>query len=72
MEYRERNGLDANEFEEHYWGRWFYPFNALALCIAAVPFALGALFDFDNAIGMYFGAGGSHAAISFGDSPRNR
>ncbi|TZF91254.1 LPS export ABC transporter permease LptG [Cognatilysobacter lacus] len=43
MEYRERNGLDANEFEEHYWGRWFYPFNALALCIAAVPFAFGTL-----------------------------
>ncbi|GAB1594563.1 LPS export ABC transporter permease LptG [Lysobacter claricitrinus] len=43
MEYRERNGLDANEFEEHYWGRWFYPFNALALCLAAVPFAFGTL-----------------------------
>lgn len=43
MEYRERNGLDANEFQEHYWGRWFYPFNALALCIAAVPFAFGTL-----------------------------
>ncbi|MGY3265975.1 LPS export ABC transporter permease LptG [Lysobacter sp. HA35] len=43
MEYRERNGLDANEFEEHYWGRWFYPLNALALCLAAVPFAFGTL-----------------------------
>ena len=43
MEYRERNGLDANEFEEHYWGRWFYPINALALCLAAVPFAFGTL-----------------------------
>lgn len=43
MEYRERNGLDANEFEQHYWGRWFYPFNALALCLAAVPFAFGML-----------------------------
>ena len=43
MEYRERNGLDANEFEQLYWGRWFYPFNALALCLAAVPFAFGTL-----------------------------
>lgn len=43
MEYRERNGLDANEFEQHYWGRWFYPINALALCLAAVPFAFGTL-----------------------------
>ena len=43
MEYRERNGLDANEFEEHYWGRWFYPLNVLALCLAAVPFAFGTL-----------------------------
>lgn len=43
MEYRERNGLDANEFEEHYWGRWFYPLNVLALCLAAAPFAFGTL-----------------------------
>lgn len=43
MEYRKRNALDAAEFEEHYWGRWFYPFNVLALCLAAIPFAFGAL-----------------------------
>lgn len=43
IEYRKRNGLDANEFEEHYWGRWFYPLNVLALCLAAVPFAFGTL-----------------------------
>ncbi|GAB6194979.1 LPS export ABC transporter permease LptG [Lysobacter xanthus] len=43
MEYRERNGLDAKEFAEHYWGRWFYPLNVLALCLAAVPFAFGTL-----------------------------
>jgi len=41
--YRKRNGLDASEYEEHYWGRWFYPFNVLALCLAAVPFAFGSL-----------------------------
>jgi lipopolysaccharide export system permease protein len=35
--------LDASEFEEHYWGRWFYPINVLALCLAAVPFAFGTL-----------------------------
>jgi lipopolysaccharide export system permease protein len=43
IEYRRRNGLDASEFEEDYWGRWFYPFNVLALCLAAMPFAFGSL-----------------------------
>ncbi|GAB2502771.1 LPS export ABC transporter permease LptG [Lysobacter humi (ex Lee et al. 2017)] len=43
MEYRRRNGLDESEFAQHYWGRWFYPLNALALCLAAVPFAFGTL-----------------------------
>ncbi|PBS12023.1 LPS export ABC transporter permease LptG [Lysobacteraceae bacterium NML93-0792] len=43
IEYRKRNELDASEFEEHYWGRWFYPLNVLALCLAAIPFAFGSL-----------------------------
>ncbi|PBJ84509.1 LPS export ABC transporter permease LptG [Lysobacteraceae bacterium NML93-0399] len=43
IEYRHRNELDASEFEEHYWGRWFYPLNVLALCLAAIPFAFGSL-----------------------------
>ena len=43
IEYRRRNGLDAGEYEEFYWGRWFYPFNVLALCLAAIPFAFGTL-----------------------------
>lgn len=43
IEYRQRNGLDASEYEEHYWGRWFFPLNVLALCLAAVPFAFGTL-----------------------------
>jgi len=43
IEYRRRNGLDASEFEEHYWGHWFYPLNVLALCLAAIPFAFGTL-----------------------------
>ncbi len=43
IQYRKRNGLDAAEFEEHYWGRWFYPFNVMALCLAAIPFAFGTL-----------------------------
>lgn len=43
IEYRERNGLDSAEFAEIYWGRWFYPVNALALVLAAVPFAFGTL-----------------------------
>lgn len=43
IDYFKRNGLDAGEFEEIYWGRWFYPINVLALCLAAVPFAFGSL-----------------------------
>ena len=41
--YRLRNNLDASELQEHFWGRWFYPINALALCLAAIPFAFGSL-----------------------------
>ena len=41
--YYQRNGLDAAEFEEIYWGRWFYPINVLALCLASLPFAFGTL-----------------------------
>lgn len=43
ISYRKRNGLDASEFEQHYWARWFYPLNVLALCLAAIPFAFGTL-----------------------------
>lgn len=43
IEYRERNGLDARDYEDVYWSRWFYPLNVLALCLAAVPFAFGSL-----------------------------
>ncbi|TWT21223.1 LPS export ABC transporter permease LptG [Luteimonas marina] len=43
IDYRKRNQLDASEFEEYYWGHWFYPLNVLALCLAAIPFAFGSL-----------------------------
>ncbi len=43
IEYRRRNGLDARDYEDIYWSRWFYPLNVLALCLAAVPFAFGSL-----------------------------
>ncbi|HLM52121.1 MAG TPA: LPS export ABC transporter permease LptG [Pseudoxanthomonas sp.] len=43
IDYRQRNGLDAREYEEIFWGRWFYPLNVLALCLAAIPFAFGSL-----------------------------
>lgn len=43
IEYRKRNSLQAAEFEDIYWSRWFYPFNVLALCLAAIPFAFGSL-----------------------------
>ena len=43
IQYSVRNGLDAGNYEEQYWGRWFYPLNVLALCLAAIPFAFGSL-----------------------------
>ena len=43
IQYRQRNGLDARDYEDTYWSRWFYPLNVLALCLAAVPFAFGSL-----------------------------
>ena len=43
IDYFKRNGLDTGDFEEIYWGRWFYALNVLALCLAAVPFAFGSL-----------------------------
>jgi lipopolysaccharide export system permease protein len=43
IDYYRRNGLDAAAFEEIYWGRWFFPLNVLALCLAAIPFAFGTL-----------------------------
>ena len=43
IDYFKRNGLDSGDFEEIYWGRWFYPLNVLVLCLAAVPFAFGSL-----------------------------
>lgn len=43
IDYYQRNGLDSSEFEEIYWGRWFFPINVLALCLAAMPFAFGTL-----------------------------
>jgi lipopolysaccharide export system permease protein len=43
IDYRKRNGLDSREYEDLYWGRWFYALNVLALCLAAIPFAFGSL-----------------------------
>jgi lipopolysaccharide export system permease protein len=43
IEYRRRNGLDARDYEDQYWSRWFYPLNVLALCLAAIPFSFGSL-----------------------------
>lgn len=43
LEYQRRNGLDSNLFEGAYWARWFYPVNALALCLAVMPVAFGPL-----------------------------
>ena len=41
--YLERNQLDQGEFVTAYWARIFYPFSAIVLCLAALPFAFGTL-----------------------------
>jgi lipopolysaccharide export system permease protein len=43
IDYLKRNQLDALKFESAYWGRWFYPFNVIVLCLATLPFAFGSL-----------------------------
>jgi len=43
IDYRKRNHLDTQDFEDTYWSRWFYPLNVLALCLVATPFAFGSL-----------------------------
>lgn len=43
LAYQRRNGLDTGLFESAYWARWFYPLNALALCLCAMPFAFSEL-----------------------------
>jgi lipopolysaccharide export system permease protein len=43
IDYMRGNGVDAIEYQNAYWARWFYPLNVLALCLAAMPFAFGQL-----------------------------
>lgn len=43
IEYSHRNGLDAGEFERNYYARFFYPLNAILLCLAVMPLAFGPL-----------------------------
>lgn len=43
LDYLQRNQLDDSEFSTAWWARWFYPLGAIALCLAAVPFAFGTL-----------------------------
>lgn len=43
IDYMRGNGVDAFDFQNAYWARWFYPLNVLALCLAALPFAFGQL-----------------------------
>lgn len=43
LDYLERNQLDQGEFVTAYWSRIFYPFSAIVLCLAALPFAFGTL-----------------------------
>lgn len=61
LEYLQRNGLDAGQFESAYWARWFYPVNAFVLCLAVMPFAFGTLrsggFGKRLFLGIMFGLG---------------
>ncbi len=43
IDYMHRNAVDASDYENAYWARWFYPLNVLALCMAALPLAFGQL-----------------------------
>jgi lipopolysaccharide export system permease protein len=43
IRYMRANGIDATAYESAYWKRLFYPFGVLALVLAVVPFAFGAL-----------------------------
>ncbi|MFA7487605.1 MAG: LPS export ABC transporter permease LptG [Lysobacteraceae bacterium] len=61
LDYLERNQLDSDEFSVAYWSRIFYPFSAIALCMAALPFAFGTLrsggFGKRLFVGIVFGVG---------------
>jgi lipopolysaccharide export system permease protein len=41
--YLTENQLDASKFSTAYWGRLFYPYKVLVLCLAVLPFAFGSL-----------------------------
>lgn len=56
LEYQRRNGLDTALFESAYWARWFYPVNALALCLCAMPLAFGELRSGGAGKRLFFGA----------------
>lgn len=55
LNYLHRNELDAGEFELAYWSRFFYPLNAIVLCLATVPFAFGSLRSGGFGKGLFFG-----------------
>ena len=61
LDYLQRNQLDPGEFELAYWSRIFYPFSTMLLCLAALPFAFGALrsggFGKRLFVGIVFGVG---------------
>lgn len=43
IDYLEKNKLDSHVFTKAYWGRWFYPYKVLILCLSVLPFAFGSL-----------------------------
>lgn len=43
IDYLEHNKLDSSAFKTAYWGRWFYPYKVLILCLSVLPFAFGSL-----------------------------
>ncbi len=61
LDYLQRNELDTAAFESAWWSRVFYPVNALAMCLAVMPFAFGSLrsggFGKRLFVGIAFGLG---------------
>jgi lipopolysaccharide export system permease protein len=43
IDYLEKNKLDSHVFTKAFWGRWFYPYKVLILCLSVLPFAFGSL-----------------------------
>lgn len=72
--YLQRNGLDARQYQVAFWSRMMYPFTALAMVFAAMPFVFGSVRQGGVGqrlfVGVVVGLGFyvfQRTAVSFGD-----